>query len=330
MKLALSGATGQLGSFIIEKALSLDYEVFGLKRRSSSYNSTRIDHLFDHPNLHLVYGDITDYASIASFIGTVKPDIYVNAGAQSHVQISFLNPISSMEATGNSVLYALEAIRQYSPQTKFITLSSSEMFGSTPPPQSETSPFHPRSVYACAKLFGYNTTVHYREMGLFASNAICFNFESCRRGENFLTRKVSLGATRIKMGLQKELVLGNLHSKRSFNHAKDIVDALFLMARHNEPDDFIVGHNPMVLIKDFVIKVFERLDLNWEDYVRIDPKYFRATEVDALEPDASKIKEKLSWSPKYSVNDIIDEMIESDLKLAKNEVLLKQASADVG
>jgi GDPmannose 4,6-dehydratase len=322
MKISITGVSGQIGSFLTQKCLELGHQVYGLKRRSSSFNTARIDHLIDNQNLELFYGDITDYASISSFVSAVKPDIFINLAAQSHVKISFNVPLYSAESTGMGVLNCLEAIKQYSPNTKFLTMSSSEMYGSSPPKQNENTNFHPRSVYACAKLFGYNLTVHYREMGLFASNAICFNTESKFRGENFLTKKVTLAATRIKLGLQKELVLGNLHSKRSFNHVEDVVDGLLLIAQAEKADDFVVGHNTMISIEDFVSTVFTKLGMNWKDYVRIDPVYFRDTEVDALEPDCSKIKNTLGWSPKYSVEDIIDEMLAYDMELAKQEKLL--------
>jgi GDPmannose 4,6-dehydratase len=326
MKICITGITGQIGALLAEKCLELGYQVYGLKRRTSLYNTSRIDHFITHPNLKLTYGDITDYASISSFVSTTQPDIFVNCGAQSHVKISWDIPLATLDATGVSVLNCLEAIKQYSPKTRFITMSSSEMYGSTPPKQSETTPFHPRSIYACAKLLGYHMTIHYRELGLFASNSICFNTESKFRGENFLTRKTTMAAARISLGLQDELVLGNLSARRSFNYAGDVVEGILLIANANQPDDFVVGHNPMISVEEFVSLTFSKLGMNWKDYVRIDPKYFRDTEVDALEPDSSKIQQTLGWQPKYSVNDIIDEMLEYDLSLARKEKLLQDSA----
>lgn len=324
--IAITGCTGQIGSILTQKCLDQGYKVFGLKRRTSSSNTQRIDHLIGHPNLELIYGDITDYSSIIKFVNDTKPDYFINCAAQSHVKISWDVIVNTMEATGNSVVYCLEALKEFSPHTHFVQLSSSEQFGSTPPVQSEESKFAPRSIYAVSKLFGHYATIHYREMGLFASTACCFNSESKFRGENFLPKKCTKAVARIKLGLQDKLYLGNLSAKRSFNSAYDVADALLLIANADKPDDYVVGHNPMVSIKEFVSKVFAKLDMNWEDYVEIDPKYYRATEVDALEPCSDKLKQALGWTPKYSLNDIIDEMLEYDLEEARKEKLLKEHS----
>jgi GDPmannose 4,6-dehydratase len=320
---AITGITGQLGSYCAEEFLNQGYKVFGLKRRSSSINAARLDHLYGDPNLILHYGDGTDYSSISTFVSGIKPDVFINCLAQSHVRVSFDIPLYTMEATGNSVLNCLEAIRIHSPKTSFITMSSSEMFGSTPPPQSETTPFHPRSVYAIAKLAGYYSTIHYREAyQLKAFNAICFNTESPRRGENFLTRKVVMGAVRCKLGLQDKLVLGNLDAYRDFSHAKDVVRGLRQIVESETPDDFVIASGETHQIRKFVETVFTKLDLDYKDYVQTDPKYLRATEVDALRGDATKIKTKLGWKPEYNLDMLIDEMIVSDMKIAKGERLL--------
>ena len=324
---AITGITGQIGSFVAEELLAQDYKVHGLKRRSSSINAARLDHLYGNPNLILHYGDGTDYASISTFVSDIKPDIFINCLAQSHVKISFDIPLYTMEATGNSVLNCLEAIRIHSPKTRFLTMSSSEMFGSSPPPQNETTPFHPRSVYAVAKLAGYYSTIHYREAyDLKTFNAICFNTESPRRGENFLTRKVVLGAVRCKLGLQNRLVLGNLDAYRDFSHAKDIAAGLIKIVESDVPDEYVMASGTTHQIREFVDVVFTKLGMNYKDYVQTDPKYFRATEVDALCGDATKIKTKLGWAPQYTFDMLVDEMIASDMKIARGEKLIRDHS----
>lgn len=324
MRIALTGISGQIGSQICSRFLDMGFTVFGLKRRSSSFNTSKIDHLMDHSNLKLIYGDITDYASIISFINQSQPDIFINCAAQSHVQVSQLIPHYTANCTGVGVLNCLEAIRTCNPKIRFVQMSSSEQFGSNSAPQNEKTPMMGRSVYACAKIFGYNTTVHYREIGLFCSNLIAFNTESKLRSETFYTRKVSRAAARIYHGLDKELVVGNLLSKRSFNHVQDLIDAMILIMNADKPDDFVVGHNQMITMEEFAKRVFNKVGLNYKDYIMVDKKYFRNAEVDALEPDATKIKTILGWKPKYNVDDIINEMIEYDLELALKEKLLSK------
>jgi len=320
----ITGISGQTGSYLCELLLREGYKVYGMKRRSSSLNTERIDHVFNDPNLKLIYGDITDYGSVSSFVADTKPDIFINCAAQSHVKVSFELPLYTMDATGNGVLNCLEAIKKYSPHTKFVTMSSSEMFGDSPPPQNELSLFKPRSVYAIAKVAGYHSTIHYREAyGLFAANAICFNHESPRRAENFVTRKITRAATRIKLGLQDKLILGNLKACRDWGHAKDTANAVYKIVTADTPSEFVVSTGEMHSVQEFVEIVFNKLDLDWENFVVIDSKYFRETEVDALCGNSTKIRTNLNWEPKYTFDMLIDEMIQSDLKLAQQELLIK-------
>jgi GDPmannose 4,6-dehydratase len=325
----ITGVTGQDGSYLTELLLSLGYKVYGLKRRSSSFNTERLNHIYQDPHVNdrfeLVYGDLSDYSSISSLIGDIKPDLLFNLGAMSHVRVSFEIPEYTMDITGTGVIRVLEAIRKNSPKTRFLTASSSEMFGSTPPPQNEQSPFSPRSPYGVAKVAGYYATKNYREMGLFACNAISFNHESCRRGETFFTRKVSLGAARISLGLQDKLYLGNLESFRDICHAKDVVDGMYKIIMAEKPDDFVVASGEMHSMREFADLVFGKLGMDYKKYVEIDPRYFRPTEVDALCGDPSKIRRELNWEPKYSFQNLVDEMVEHDLKLARREKLIKES-----
>lgn len=320
----ITGSNGQTGSYLCETLLSKGYKVYGLKRRSSSINTQRIDHLYDNPNLELIYGDLSDYSSIASIIGDIKPDLIFNMGAQSHVKVSFDLPEYTMDVTGTGVIRMLETIRKNSPESKFLQASSSEMFGSMPPPQSENTKFSPRSPYGVAKVAGYYATINYREAyGLHACNSISFNHEGPRRGETFVTRKITRAATRIALGLQDKLHLGNLSAMRDWSHAADVAEAMFKIITAPVADDFVVATGEMHSVKEFAEVVFKKLNLNYEDHVVIDSKYFRPSEVDALCGDPSKIKKTLGWEPKYSFEQLVDEMIESDMKLAKQEKLLK-------
>ena len=320
----ITGCTGQIGSFLVDLLLSEGYKVYGLKRRSASLNTGRIDHAFDNPNLKLVYGDVTDYASIESFVSNAKPDIFINCAAQSHVKVSFDIPLITFDATGKSVVNCLEAIKTHSPSTKFITMSSSEMFGSSAPPQNELTTFHPRSIYGVAKLAGYYATINYREAyGLHCSNAICFNTESPRRGETFVTRKITLGAARIKLGLQDKLYLGNMSAKRDWSHATDTSNAIYKIIQAPRPADYVIASGETHSVEEFAQKVFSKLDLDYKQYIEIDPKYYRPSEVDVLLGDASKIKKELGWTPKYTFDMLVDEMVEADMKLALNEKLIQ-------
>ncbi len=323
----ITGITGQVGSYLAEILLQKGYKVYGLKRRSSSFNTSRLDHLYQDPHintqLELVYGDLSDYSSMANLIVDIKPDLLFNLSAQSHVRVSFDIPEYTMDVVGTGVLRCLEAIRKHSPQTRFLTSSSSEMFGASPPPQNENTLFRPRSPYAVAKVAGYYATINYREAyNLFACNSICFNMESPRRGETFVTRKITMAAARIKEGLQQKLYLGNLEAKRDWQHAKDGAMAMYQILTADTPDDYVSATGEMHSVKEFVELVFSKLDLNWEDYVEIDSKYFRPTEVDALCGDSSKLRTTLGWKPEYTFDQLVEEMIQHDLKLARNEKLL--------
>lgn len=330
MKTAIvTGCSGQVGSYVCEDLLSKNYKVYGIKRRSSSLNTSRLDHIFDNPNLKLVYGDVTDYASISNIVSEIKPTLFYNCAAQSHVRVSFDIPCYTMEATGISVLNCLEALRTHSPNTKFITMSSSEMFGGIKgtEPQNELTPFHPKSPYGVSKVAGYFATINYREsFNLFAANIIAFNNESPRRGETFLTRKVTRAATRIKLGLQDKLYLGNLDAQRDWSHSLDIVDAMYKIITAPTASDFVVASGETHSVREFVEIVFNKLGLDYRQHVEFDPVYLRNAEVDILLGDPSKIKRELGWQAKYTFEQLIDEMIEHDMELAENEKLLKDHS----
>jgi len=324
-KTIITGITGQDGSYLAELLLKSGHEVYGIIRRSSSFNTERIDHLYDNPNLKLIYGDLSDSFSIGQIIGDIKPDYFYSIGAQSHVKVSFDIPEYTSDVTGLGVLRCLDAIHKFSPKTRFITSSSSEMFGSTPPPQNEETNFHPRSPYACAKVFGYYTTINYRESyGIFASNSICFNHTSKRRGETFVTRKITRALGRIKYGLQTELRLGNLDAKRDWLHAKDCIQAQKMILEHSEPDDFVIASGTAYSVREFAEKAFSYVGLDPYKYIVIDPKYYRPAEVDYLQGDATKARTILGWEPKISFDDLVKEMVDNDLELAKNEALIKE------
>jgi len=320
-KACITGITGQTGSYLAELLLEKGYEVHGLVRRSSSFNTGRIDHIFN--DLHLTYGDLSDSGSLSNWIRSIQPELFFNLAAMSHVRISFDVPETSI-ADSMGVVRCLEALSNFSNHTHFLQASTSEIFGSSPPPQNEQTPFHPRSPYAVGKLSGFWSTVNYRESGkLFASNSISFNHESARRGETFVTRKITRAATKIKLGLQDKLVLGNISAIRDFSHARNIADAMYLIANATKSDDWVVGSGESHSIQEFVEIVFKKLDLNWQDYVKFDEKYLRPTEVDALCGDSTKIRTQLGWEPRYTFEQLVDEMIDSDLKLAEQEKLLR-------
>lgn len=322
----ITGITGQTGSYLADLLLDKGYVVYGLKRRSSVFNTERIDHIRDN-NLQLHYGDLTDYSSLVSWVSDIKPDLFFNMAAQSHVRISFDVPEYTMDVTGVGVMRVLEAIRKNSPKTRFLTASSSEMFGSTPPPQNELTPFHPRSPYGIAKIAGYYTCINYREAyNIHAVNAISFNHESPRRGENFVTRKITRAATRIKLGLQDKVVLGNLSAKRDWSHAADVADAMFRIINADVPDDFVVASGEMHSVEEFAELVFAKLDLDYKQYIDFDPTYLRPTEVDALCGDSSKLRSTLNWVPQYSFVDLVDEMVDADMELALREKMFRDNS----
>lgn len=325
----ITGITGQDGSYLAEFLIQKDYRVFGMVRRSSSVEKTRIDHFYKprHTNntpLVLEYGDLADASSLRRVLSKVQPDEIYNLAAQSHVRISFDQAEYTFDVTGTGVLRLLEAIRDYrdtsGKDVRFYQASSSEMFGSSPPPQKEETPFRPRSPYAVGKVAAFWHVVNYREgYGLHTSNGILFNHESERRGENFVTRKITRAAGRIKLGLQKKLFLGNLDAKRDWGYARDYVEAMWLMLQQDRPDDYVIATGESHSVKEFLEKVFSLLDLNWQDYVEIDPYYFRPTEVDFLLGDPSKAKVKLEWTPRVGFDDLVKIMTEYDLDLAERE-----------
>ncbi|MBE9504982.1 MAG: GDP-mannose 4,6-dehydratase [Proteobacteria bacterium] len=337
MKKALvTGITGQDGSYLAELLIEKGYEVHGIIRRSSTFNTERIDHLYQDPHkpgtrLFLHYGDLTDATGLRRIIEEVKPDEIYNLGAQSHVKVSFEEPQYTADVDALGTLRLLEGLRDYRDRTghdvRFYQACSSEMFGKVlESPQKETTPFYPRSPYGVAKVFGYWQTVNYREAyNLFAVNGILFNHESPRRGETFATRKITRAATRIKLGLQDKLYLGNLEAKRDWGFAGDYVEAMWLMLQQEKPDDFVVATGKTYSVKEFVEKVFHRLELDWQKYVEIDPRYFRPTEVDLLLGDASKAKKVLSWEPKVEIDGLVEMMISHDMELASQEKTLKDA-----
>ena len=328
-KALITGITGQDGSYLAELLLSKSYEVHGIIRRSSSFNTQRIDHLYTDPHqlntqLFLHYGDLTDGTGLREILTRVQPDEVYNLGAQSHVRVSFNQPVYTVQTDAVGTIRLLEAVRDTGLDTKFYQASSSEMYGkATQIPQTETTPFHPRSPYGCAKVYSFWQTVNYREAyGLYACNGILFNHESPRRGETFVTRKITRAATRIKEGLQDKLYLGNLDAKRDWGFAGDYVEAMWLMLQQDKPDDYVIATGQTRPIREFLDLAFEQVGLDWRDYVEIDPRYLRPTEVDLLQGDSSKARKFLGWRPKVSFEQLVAMMIESDWELARQEKLL--------
>jgi GDPmannose 4,6-dehydratase len=322
----ITGITGQDGSYLAELLLAKGYAVHGVVRRSSSFNTERIDHLYVDPHerdakLHLHYGDLNDASSLQSIIELVKPDEVYNLGAQSHVRVSFDIPEYTAEITALGSVRLLEAIRKHELKCRFYQASSSELYGKVvETPQKETTPFHPRSPYAAAKAYSFYITQNYREAyGLFATNGILFNHESERRGETFVTRKITRAIGRIKHGMQKDLYLGNLDAKRDWGHAADYVEAMWLMLQHETPDDFVIGTGETHSVREFAEKAFALAGLEYKDFVKIDPRYFRPAEVDLLLADPTKAKTILGWKPKVGFDELVRRMVESDLELAARE-----------
>ena len=325
-KALITGITGQDGSYLTELLLAQGYEVHGIIRRSSSFNTFRLDHIYEDPHqrgarLKLHYGDLTDASSLNRILAALRPDEIYNLGAQSHVKVSFEVPEYTAEAVAVGTVRLLEAIREVGIRPKFYQASSSELFGKVREvPQRETTPFYPRSPYACAKAYAYYITVNYRESyGLFASNGILFNHESPRRGETFVTRKVTRAVARIKHGLEKRLYLGNLDARRDWGHAKDYVEAMWLMLQAPEPDDFVIATGEVHSVRELCEVAFEVAGLDWKEFVEVDPRYFRPAEVDFLQGDPSKAREKLGWTPKVGFKALIREMVESDLERTARE-----------
>ncbi len=318
----ITGITGQDGSYLAELLLEKGYIVHGLIRRSSHFNTTRIDHLFQDPHeedvrLFLHYSDLSDSSNLARLLRRIRPDEIYHLGAQSHVRVSFDMPEFTANITGMGTIRLLEAIREAEIETKFYQASSSEMFGKVREiPQNENTPFYPRSPYGCAKVFAYWTTVNYRESyDLFAVNGILFNHESPRRGETFVTRKITRAVARIKAGLQHELFLGNLDARRDWGYAREYVEAMYLMMQHRKPEDFVIATGESHSVREFVELAFELAGLDWKKYVKIDRKYFRPAEVDLLLGDASKAKRLLGWQPRVKFEELVRLMLVSDLKL---------------
>ncbi|MHC4104289.1 MAG: GDP-mannose 4,6-dehydratase [Planctomycetota bacterium] len=326
----VTGITGQDGSYLVELLLEKGYQVWGVMRRSSSFHTGRIDHLYkdphEHPRLRLVYGDLTDGSNLSKIINEIEPDEVYNLGAQSHVRVSFDMPIYTVDADALGTLRLLEAIRSCNKPAKFYQASSSEMYGkAVETPQTEKTPFYPRSPYGCAKVYSFWQTVNYREAyGLFACNGILFNHESPRRGETFVTRKITRAATRIKLGLQDKLYLGNLDAKRDWGFAGDYVEVMWLMLQQDKPDDYVVATGESHSVREFVKEVFDYLDLDWQKHVEIDPQYFRPTEVDCLEGDASKAKKVLKWKPRVTFGGLARMMTDADMKIAEREKVVKE------
>lgn len=317
----ITGITGQDGSYLAELLLSKGYEVHGLIRRASTFNTGRIDHIYADPHqsgtrLKLHYGDLSDASGMARLLGIIEPNEIYNLAAQSHVRVSFDCPEYTTDVTATGAVRILEAIRETGIKPRFYQASSSEMFGLVQAvPQSETTPFYPRSPYACAKLYAHWVTVNYRESyGLHASSGILFNHESPRRGETFVTRKITRAVAHIKLGLQDKLYLGNLDAKRDWGYAKEYVEAMWLMLQQDQPDDYVIATNETHSVKEFLEVAFAHAGLDWKQYVEIDPKYFRPAEVDLLIGDYSKARKKLGWEPKTRFEDLTKLMVDEDLR----------------
>ena len=324
-KALITGITGQDGSYLTEFLLKKDYEVYGIIRRSSSFHTGRIDHLYkdphEGPRLKLIYGDLTDGGNISGILNEIKPDEVYNLAAQSHVRVSFDQPIYTVNVDALGTLRLLEAVRQMKKPPRFYQASSSEMYGkAVETPQTEKTPFYPRSPYGCAKVYSFWQTVNYREAyNIFACNGILFNHESPRRGETFVTRKITRAAARIKLGLQDKVYLGNLEAKRDWGYAVDFVEAMWLMLQQNKPDDYVIATGQTHSVREFLDEVFGYHGLDWKKHVEIDPKYYRPTEVDMLLGDASKAKKILGWSPKVGFKELARIMADADMRLAQRE-----------
>lgn len=325
-KALITGVTGQDGSYLAEFLLSKGYEVHGLVRRSSSFNTERLDPIYQDPHESGVrflmhYGDLSDSGSLVNLIRELNPDEIYHLGAQSHVAVSFQIPEYTSDATGMGTARILEAIRASGVGTRFYQASSSEMFGSAAPPQSEATPFHPRSPYGVAKVFSFWMTVNYREAhGMHASNGILFNHESPRRGETFVTRKITRAVARIKEGIQERLYLGNLDAKRDWGYAPEYVEAMWLMLQQDEPDDYVIATGESHTVREFCEAAFGRVGLDYEKYVEIDPRYYRPSEVDYLLGDPSKARTQLGWEPKTTFTDLVNLMVDADVARLDDEV----------
>ncbi|EOX90886.1 hypothetical protein QUC31_002823 [Theobroma cacao] len=333
----ITGITGQDGSYLTEFLLNKGYEVHGLIRRSSNFNTQRINHIYIDPHnalkarMKLHYADLTDASSLRRWLDTIRPNEVYNLAAQSHVAVSFEIPDYTADVVATGALRLLEAVRSHIAATgrshiKYYQAGSSEMFGSTPPPQSENTPFHPRSPYAASKCAAHWYTVNYREAyGLFACNGILFNHESPRRGENFVTRKITRAVGRIKIGLQSKLFLGNLQASRDWGFAGDYVEAMWMMLQQEKPDDYVVATEESHTVEEFLEVAFRYVGLNWKDHVMIDKRYFRPAEVDNLKGDSSKARKVLGWKPRVGFEQLVKMMVDEDIELAKREKVLVDA-----
>ncbi len=336
-KALITGITGQDGSYLAELLLDKGYEVHGIVRRGSTFNTSRIDHLYtdphllkERPNIFLHYGDLADATRLTKLLYELQPDEIYNLAAQSHVRISFDIPEYTGDITGVGVVRILDSIREagLAGKVRYYQASSSEMFGKVQEiPQVETTPFWPRSPYGCAKVYGHWLTVNYREAyNMHASSGILFNHESPRRGENFVTRKITRAATRIKMGLQEKLTLGNLDAKRDWGYAKEYVEVMWLMLQQDQADDYVCATGETHTVKEFVQETFGLLDLDWEKYVEYDKNYERPAEVDLLVGDPGKLKKQIGWEPKVKFKELVKIMTDADLNLARHEALMKEAN----
>ena len=327
----ITGITGQDGSYLAELLLEKGYEVHGIIRRSSSFNTGRLDHLYQDPHekgahLFLHYGDVLEDASLRRLLLEIKPDEVYHLAAQSHVRISFDMPVYTTDTVALGTIRLLEAVRSLGPDVRFYHAASSEMFGSTAPPQNEQSPFHPRSPYACAKVCAYHQVENYREAyGMFAVNGILFNHESPRRGETFVTRKVTRAATRIKLGLQDKLFMGNLDARRDWGFAGDYVRAMWMILQREKPDTFLIATGEAHSVRELCELAFRLVDLDYREYVDVDPRYFRPSEVEHLCGDPTKAREQLGWRPEVDFHGLVKMMIDADMRLAEREQVLREA-----
>ncbi|MBI4658122.1 MAG: GDP-mannose 4,6-dehydratase [Verrucomicrobia bacterium] len=324
-KALITGITGQDGSYLAELLLGKGYEVHGIIRRASTFNTGRLDSIYSDPHsgrtrLFLHYGDLSDASALARLIGKIQPDEIYNLAAQSHVRVSFDSPEYTTDITATGAVRLLEAIREAGIKTRFYQASSSEMYGKVREvPQTETTPFYPRSPYGCAKVLAYWITVNYRESyGLHASNGILFNHESPRRGETFVTRKITRAVAHIQAGLQSKLYLGNLDAKRDWGFAKEFVEAMWLMLQQDKPDDYVIATKETHSVREFLVAAFDHVGLDWQKYVEIDPRYYRPAEVDLLIGDYSKAKKQLGWEPRTRFVDLVKLMVDADIKLLKD------------
>jgi GDPmannose 4,6-dehydratase len=325
-KALVTGISGQDGSYLAELLLGKGYEVHGVIRRSSSFNTDRIDHLYRDPHeagvrMFTHYGDLSDPAALIRLLYELQPDEIYHLGAQSHVRVSFDIPVYTFDITGAGTLRLLEAIREAGVRPRFYQASSSEMFGTAPPPQSEATPFHPRSPYGVAKVAAFWAAVNYREAyGLFAANGILFNHEAPRRGETFVSRKITRAVARIRAGLQEKLYLGNLDAKRDWGYAPEFCEAMWMMLQADEPDDYVIATGEQHSVREFCELAFARVGLDWQEHVEIDPRYYRPAEVDSLLGDATKAREKLGWQPKLRFEGLVELMVDEDVRMLEDQL----------